>query len=250
MLERGDRLSSGGEREFRLARKLKARFEFPMIRGGSSKGVRRGTAVAEAKAEPRERIVAVAREGFFAHGYSAFTMDGLATALGMSKKTLYVYFRGKDELVRAIFDGFGGEIRAAAEKLLADRGLSFAEKLREFAGEVMARLGQVRPEILADLQQSAPELHRHIEQLREKHLPYIFGRFVEEGQSNGAVRDDVSPVFAGEFYLQAMQGLLQPATLQRLRLRPEQAFDGGLGIFFGGVLTPRGQKDYEKLFQR
>lgn len=210
---------------------------------GSTVGVEMG-------AEPKERIVAAAREHFFQHGYSAFTMDDLARTLGMSKKTLYVYFDGKDGLLRAMIEEFAGEIRAAADTLLADRGLSFGEKLRGFAGEVMQRLGRVSPAILADVERFAPALQRHIEQLRGKHLPYIFGRFIEEGQKSGAVRGDVSPVFAGEFYLHAMQGLLQPASLQRLRLRPEQAFDAGLGIFFGGLLTPVGQKDYEKLFHR
>ncbi len=198
----------------------------------------------------RGRIVAEAREQFFRHGYSAFTMDELAAALGMSKKTLYVHFDGKDGLIRAMLDCFAGEIRAAAETLLSDRSLSFAEKLRGFAGEVMERLGRVSPAILADLQRFAPGLHRHLEQLRGKNLPYIFGRLIEEGQRLGAVRDNVSPVFAGEFYLHAMQGLLQPATLQRMQLRPEQAFDNGLRIFFGGLLTPAGQRDYEKLFHR
>lgn len=223
-------------------------FEFPMAQATLTK---RGSGAGfEMSANPKERIVAEAREHFFRHGYSAFTMDDLASALSMSKKTLYVYFDGKDGLLRAMLEEFAGEIRAVAETLLANRELSFAEKLRAFAGEVMERLGRVSPAILADVNRFAPALQRHIEQLRGKNLPYIFGRFIEEGQKSGAVRGDVSPVFAGEFYLHAMQGLLQPASLQRLRLRPEQAFDAGLGIFFGGLLTPAGQKDYEKLVHR
>lgn len=201
-------------------------------------------------AEVRERIVAEAREQFFRHGYSAFTMDELAAALGMSKKTLYVHFEGKDGLIRAMFERFAAELRAAAETVLADRSLSFAEKLRGFAGEVMERLARVSPAILADLQRFAPGLHRHVEQLRGKNLPYIFGRLIEEGQRVGAVRDSVSPVFAGEFYLHAMQGLLQPVALQRMQVRPEEAFENGLRIFFGGLLTPAGQRDYEKMFHR
>lgn len=213
-------------------------------------GSRERKAVLAQADEPRDRIVAAAREQFFRHGYSAFTMDDLAGVLGMSKKTLYVYFDGKDELIRTMLDDFAREVRVAADALLADRSLTFAEKLRGFAGEVMERLRRVTPAILADLHSFAPALHRHVEQLRGKNLPYIFGRFIEEGQRSGAVRDNVSPVFAGEFYLHAMQGLWQPATLQRLRLPTEQAFDQGLGIFFGGLLTPAGQKDYEKSFHR
>lgn len=198
--------------------------------------------------EARGRILMQARTQFFASGYSAFTMDHLATELGMSKKTLYVHFRSKDAILRAVMDAFAAEVRAEAEALLADPHLAFAEKLRGFAQTLSERLAQVTPTVLRDLQRFAPELHRHVEQLRAKNIPYIFGRFIEDGQIEGAVRDDISPVFAGEYYLHAMQGLMQPPTLQRLKMAPENALEQALRIFFGGLLTPAGQKEYAKLF--
>src|SRR6187401_2211925 len=63
----------------------------------------------------RMRILHQARRDFFVTGYSRFTMDGLAAELGMSKKTLYVHFAGKDEIVGAIIDHLAMEIRADAD---------------------------------------------------------------------------------------------------------------------------------------
>lgn len=196
----------------------------------------------------RGQILEQARVQFLRRGYSAFTMDDLAARLGMSKKTLYVHFRSKEAIIRTVIDGFAAEIRRDAERLLADQALDFAEKLRGFSLGLMERLARISPLVLRDLQRSAPALYRHVEQLRGKNIPYIFGRFVEEGQVVGVVRDDVSPVFAGEFYLHAMQGMMLPATLLRLNIRPETAADGALRIFFGGLLTPAGHKQYEKSF--
>ncbi|MGC4072862.1 MAG: TetR/AcrR family transcriptional regulator [Nibricoccus sp.] len=197
-----------------------------------------------------DRILTEARALFFSHGYSAFTMDDLAAALGMSKKTLYVHHAGKDAMIRAVLDGFAAEVRADTEALLANRSLQFAEKLRGFAQGMVDRLSQISPEILADLEQYAPPLHRYVLQVRAKNLPYVFGRFIEEGQMSGAVRDDVSPVFASEFFLHAMQGLLHADALKRLRMNPETCFDNAIRLFFGGLLTPQGHKEYEKLFPR
>lgn len=198
----------------------------------------------------RARIVDQARSQFFAKGYSAFTMDDLARALGISKKTLYVSFQGKETIIRSVLDDFALEIRAEADRSLANPTLSFTEKLRGFALGLMERLTRVTPEVLADLQQYAPALHRHAEHLRSRNIPYIFGRFIEEGQIAGAVRDDVSPPFAGDFFLHAMQGMMQPASLQRLRLRPEVVVERALQIFFCGLLTSVGYKEYEKSFTR
>ena len=44
---------------------------------------------------PSRRILDAARVHLFTYGYSALTMDGLATELGMSKKTLYVHFHAQ-----------------------------------------------------------------------------------------------------------------------------------------------------------
>ncbi|HVU23520.1 MAG TPA: helix-turn-helix domain-containing protein, partial [Opitutus sp.] len=57
-------------------------------------------------ADPRTRIVTAARVHLFTYGYSALTMDDLARELGMSKKTLYVHFPGKDALVEAVLGQF------------------------------------------------------------------------------------------------------------------------------------------------
>jgi AcrR family transcriptional regulator len=196
------------------------------------------------------RILRQAREHFFAHGYCQCTMDDLAAELGMSKKTLYVHFSGKDEIMRAVIEQLGREIRADAEALLANRNLGFAEKLRGFAEGMVQRLAQLNPRTVRDLQRFAPELYALTVEMRQKNIPYIFGRFIEEGQLTGKVRTDLSPVFAVEFFLQAMQGLIQPATLDRLGLAPRDLIPRAIDLFFGGLLTPAGRKEHEKLFGR
>jgi AcrR family transcriptional regulator len=196
------------------------------------------------------RILQQARTHFFAHGYSRFKMDDLATELGMSKKTLYVHFAGKHEILAAVIDDLGREIRAEADSLLRNRQLNLAEKLRGFVESMAERLAAVTPGTFRDLQRHAPDLYDRLAEMREKNIPYVFGRFVEQGQIEGFVRDDLPPGFAIEFYLQAMHGLLQPAALERLRLAPREVIRSAVDLFFGGLLTPVGRKQYEKLFPR
>jgi AcrR family transcriptional regulator len=199
-------------------------------------------------ADQRARIVTAARERLFKAGYGPMTMDDLAADLGMSKKTLYVYFPGKRELCMAVIDAVAVEIRGDADELLRHPQLTFLEKLRGFAQGMAERFGRLRPEVLADMERLAPEIHRHLVKVRAKTIPYVFGRLIEEGQLAGIVRDNVSPIFAAEFHLHAMQGLMQPATLRRLGLRPDQAIEQAIRLLFGGLLAPAAHKEYEKLF--
>jgi AcrR family transcriptional regulator len=202
----------------------------------------------ESERSAPSRILQQARAHFFEHGYCQCTMDDLATELGMSKKTLYQHFASKEELMRAVIDDLGREIRASADALLANRQLNFAEKLRGFAEGMVERTRRINPLLLRDLQRFAPALYRQVAEMREKNIPYVFGRFIEEGQLAGMVRTDLDTAFAVQFYLQAMNGLLQPAVLDRLNLAPREIPPRAIKLFFGGLLTPAGRKEHEKLF--
>jgi AcrR family transcriptional regulator len=177
-------------------------------------------------------------------------MDELAAELGMSKKTLYVHFDGKEALMRAVIEDLGREIRASADELFANRQLNFAEKLRGFAEGMIERLGRLNPRTMRDLQRFAPELHQLMAEMREKNIPYVFGRFIEEGQRAGMVRPEVDTAFAVQFFLQAMHGLIQPATMERLNLTPRELLPRAIELLFGGLLTTAGRKEHEKLFSR
>lgn len=168
----------------------------------------------------------------------------------MSKKTLYVHFAGKDEIIGAVIDDFAAELRAAADQLLATRALNLAEKLRGFVESIVERMAELQPRTVRDLQRFAPQLYAKVEQVRAVTLPYIFGRFVEEGQIGGLIRTNLPPGLAIEFLLHAMQGMMHPATLERLQLAPRDVVGHGIDLFFGGLLTPAGRKQYEKLFPR
>jgi AcrR family transcriptional regulator len=55
--------------------------------------------------EQRESILARAGELFAAQGYHAASMNQVAEACGLSKATLYHYYRDKDALLVSIADG-------------------------------------------------------------------------------------------------------------------------------------------------
>tara|TARA_R110002167_G_scaffold216279_1_gene421101 strand:+ start:40 stop:678 length:639 start_codon:yes stop_codon:yes gene_type:complete len=203
--------------------------------------------VSTAVSDPiRERILVAARKQLFAHGYRALSMDGLAAELGMSKKTLYVHFAGKDLMVEEIVLGFAEDVKATATELFSDRSLDYAAKLVRFAESMTGRFTRVSPTLFRELQRYAPTIYQHIEEVRFKNIPIVFGRIIEEGQRAGMVRDGVDPKFATEFWRFAIQGLMHPDTGDRLGMRPDQVFGQALNLFCGGLLTSAGMTDYEK----
>jgi AcrR family transcriptional regulator len=172
-------------------------------------------------------------------------MDALAHELGMSKKTLYVHFDGKESILAAVFDDLGRALRGEMDTVLSQTAASFAEKLCGVVTVAGAYVGKTSPTLLRELQRYAPRHYARLEELRREHIPQIFGRLIRDGIASGSVRPEFDAAFAAEFWSHAIRGLMQPEVLERTGLSPRQTVDRAVHLFFSGLLSPAGRKDYE-----
>jgi AcrR family transcriptional regulator len=84
----------------------------------------------------RAQIIDGARRMFLAQGFDAASMGAIAREAGVSKGTLYVYFKSKEELFEAIVED---ECRAQAEQIFTlDREAPIASELQR-VGEELTR---------------------------------------------------------------------------------------------------------------
>jgi AcrR family transcriptional regulator len=199
-----------------------------------------------ASPEDRARILDAARRAFLAHGFDGTTMEELAGELGMSKKTLYRSFSGKEAMADALVSAKMTAVTSGIDAIMKDSGLGFSARARRVLDHVMTELSSVTPVFLRDLQRSMPHIYRRIENVRRNVVPELWGRLIREGQAEGLVREDVDPVFAAELMLHAVQGVLHPGTLDRLHLTPREAFARTTNLLLGGMLTAAGRRDHEK----
>ena len=189
---------------------------------------------------PAGRILATAREVLLRDGYSALTMDALRSSLSMSKKTLYVHFSSKDEMVNAIFMATGATIRRSVEEILSGPG-GFIVKLHATLRIVGDHFGSLSPSFLADLQRYAPHLYDQIDEVKATNIPRGLTPILKLGVAEGLVRNDESIAFLIECWLLIASGLHDPVRLERLQLDAEHAFKRAIDLFLGGILTPTGR---------
>lgn len=205
-----------------------------------------GASLFEREPAPTARLLDTAHRMLLAYGYQAFTMDQLAHELGVSKKTLYVHFPSKDAIVNRIIEAIGHMLRTRMEAVVGDPALTFTQKLSGVVNAVGSTLANMNPTLLRDLQRFAPTIYHKIENIRQRMIPSVFERLIRAGITEGKVRRDIDPEFAAEFWLHAIRGLVQPAALERSHLTLPATFNQALDLFFAGLLTPVGRKDYEK----
>ena len=101
--------------------------------------------------------MAAAARAFAEHGLRACTMQAVAAAAGVSKATLYNYFRTKDEVARALVELEVARLTGLAAALPPDEALA---ALADEVGEhpVVRRLAAVEPETLTRLVDVPPQV--------------------------------------------------------------------------------------------
>jgi TetR/AcrR family acrAB operon transcriptional repressor len=141
--------------------------------------------------ERTQQILEAAVTAFVQLGMANTRMEDIAQAAGLSKGTIYLYFKSKEELIFAILDSFlARELAYAHELLTAD--LSVAEKINKLADIVAADMAQIKPmtplymEFIA--QAARDESVRAILQKPFHEFLNVFSALLEQGMANGEFR--------------------------------------------------------------
>lgn len=201
---------------------------------------RRAPAGPDPAADPgsdRARILAAARAHFFAEGFQAITMEDLARELGMSKKTLYRHFTGKEAVLDAVIDTLADEVGHFLGGVHAAAELPVARRLQQIIDGLTSRLAPIQPVFLRSLRRHAPRQFQRVEEVRRKNLENHLVPLLETGRQRGEIRADVDPRLVVELLLHLVDGLFATDLLTRLQRSPAEAVGAVLDVFFRGILT-------------
>jgi AcrR family transcriptional regulator len=126
-------------------------------------------------------LTSVAQDLFLQHGYEATTVDQIAAAAGMSKRTFFRYFPSKDDLVIGKYDLFGDRMADALDARPSDEPVW--ESLRRVFDITLDYVRddqqRARNEAMDRIVQSTPQLTaRYLEKLQRVQA-LLIGRVAE-----------------------------------------------------------------------
>lgn len=180
----------------------------------------------------------LARAHFLAHGFRGVTMDDLAAAAGMSKRTFYRHFPGKLELLDAVLEAKWGEL---------DRDMAACRAEGEFSGRVRALLevmhrhaGEVQAVFLRDLSREAPDRLERVMRMRRDLIRRHMGGLLRAGRRAGLVRRDMPVPLMTEILTGSMDAVV-PSRLDALRLNLSSAITAIVTLFLEGVAPREGR---------
>jgi AcrR family transcriptional regulator len=171
------------------------------------------------RAEDRPgEICAAALEVFAEKGFAAAKLDEIARRAGVSKGTLYLYFKDKEELFRAVVrDTVAPNIEAVRDAVIST-DLPFAQVapmfLSRFA-DVATRLpvGAVAKMVIGE-SRNFPELAKVWHDQVASRAIAMLAELIEQAQGKGEVRPGDSRLHAFSLMGPMLMGVLWRETLQ------------------------------------
>ena len=168
--------------------------------------------------EKRNLILKAATKLFARRGFFNAQVADVAREAGVAAGTVYLYFRGKDDLLISIFERTMHEGLEAGRQALA--GVSDpVERLRRLALVHLERLGQDRDLAVVfqvELRQSTKFMERFSSSLLQDYLHAIRDA-VADAQTAGRFRREVSPTFAAKVLYGALDEMATNWILSRRR---------------------------------
>ncbi|MDI6710407.1 MAG: TetR/AcrR family transcriptional regulator [Thermoanaerobacterales bacterium] len=182
----------------------------------------------------RERVLNAMEELVRVRGPAAVTTDELAARAGISKRTLYRYFRNKEAVLEGVIRRLMARIEARTEDVLQAE-LPPGEKLRGIVRVIVEHARVLEPLAFGNLPRMYPRLWAMVDEYRAERI----GRLADVIARGGASGDfrPVHPQVAVAAVIAAVRAVLNPAFIMRHGLSLPQAFDELFGLFLYGLLA-------------
>ena len=149
----------------------------------------------------QDRILNKARELMFQTGVKHVTMDDLATQLGISKKTIYQYFKDKDALVGSVV-----EFELANHALLCNQSTQAADnavhEIFLLMSVIQEMFNRMNPLALFEIEKYYPLAFEKIKNHKDDFIFSMISANLEKGIEEGLYRKDVDITILSKYRLE------------------------------------------------
>jgi AcrR family transcriptional regulator len=137
-----------------------------------------------------DRIIQGGGELFLTAGIKSVTMDDIAKHLGMSKKTIYQFFKDKNELVIALVKK---KLQQDEDQMCDIIGKS-ANVIEEMINMMKCSeeiFSRINPIVIHDLQKYHPEAWQHFQSFKADVIVHTLEELLTKGINQGYIRPDI-----------------------------------------------------------
>jgi AcrR family transcriptional regulator len=191
------------------------------------------------------RILFKARDLMLRNGVKHVTMDDIATQLGMSKKTIYQFYKDKDALVMAVVN-FELEEQSLKCQRTQDTADNAVHEMFMLLEDIQQMFKNMNPMTMNEIAKYYPEAFARIQNHKDEFMHQIIKTNLIKGLEQGVYRKEIDPEILSIYRLETSFVPFNP------QLYPFSKFDIGkvtlqiIENFIYGVMSLKGIELMEK----
>lgn len=196
--------------------------------------------------DTKEYIIKEAMALFTKYGLKAVTMDDLASQLGVSKKTLYLHFDNKSDLVKNAVNSHFEEVKHLLNTSL-HKPLNAVEILYMVDKQISAIIKKHDPSLHFQLEKYYPEVCRTMNDNREMAVTGHALHNIDQGREEGLYRTDFDKELIASLYYSRIEFLIGHEDLCCNAAQLEYHLNQILEYHIRGIATAEGIAQIEKI---
>lgn len=195
------------------------------------------------------KILKGATELFMRYGIRSVSMDNISNHLGVSKKTLYQYFKDKDEMVFSVTEAQLIQDKCELEEIAKD-SKNAVEELVKLSACLRENFRDMNPSLLFDLQKYHHNAWNLWIQYKNDLIKNQIIRSLKQGKEEGYFRSEVNTEIVTILRLETIQMAFDPIIFPKDKFELTEVQMQIFEHFIHGLFTDKGKKLYDKYKQK
>jgi AcrR family transcriptional regulator len=193
----------------------------------------------------KKQIIKVADEMFTNYGLKSVTMDDIAKKMGISKKTIYQFYKDKDELVELIVRQKLDEQWCEMEEIGKQYPNPIEEVLR-MSEYIRKQMTTIHPSVIYDMQKYFPRCYAMYNEHIERCFKDSFSKNIENGINLGVYRSNINPEILSILRIKQIEMAFNPEYFPPQKHKLQDIQYEFIIHFLYGICTIKGHEQIDK----
>jgi len=191
----------------------------------------------------KEKILEGATKLFFRYGIRSVTMDEIASNLAMSKKTIYQFFKNKDELITSISENHIEQEKRDYSSIEA-KSMDAIDEICQVSDCFRKHMSEIHPKILFELKKYHSGAWGHYTEFKHQFIKGHIKRNILRGMAEGCYRKELNVDILSTFRVEQVEIIFDEEKFPRNTYNFAEVQMQVFEHFIHGLLTDKGRKLY------
>lgn len=192
-----------------------------------------------------DKIIEASANLFMNYGYKSISMDDIASALGMSKKTIYKHVSNKDKLIKLTLIQYLQKEKKIVQSIV-ENSENAIDEFTAIGRHVIKMVRKLKPTLIFDIKKYHSTHWKLIEEHHYLFIHDIIRKNIERGIEEGLFRANIKPEIIAKLYIGKSITIADENNFPLETFSREDLMKQHLLYHLYGILSAEGFKMIEK----